>query len=68
MFQLNLEGENQISVVVKMWKKCYHHSLSTSLSCSTLSFLFLSSPPYPLCLGWTGRVLVGFFQSPCFGL
>lgn len=70
MFQLNLEKENQISLAIKMWKKCCLHSLSASLSCPTPSVLSLSqtSPPHPLCSGWIGRVLVGHFQLLCLGL
>lgn len=52
MFQLSLEGENQISVIIKMWKKCWLYSLPISLSCPTPSALSLFFRHLPIVL-WT---------------
>lgn len=42
MFQLSLERENQISVLIKIWKKYWRYSLLISLS----------YPTYPFRLSW----------------
>lgn len=42
MFQLSLERENQISVIIKIWKKYWLYSLLISLS----------YPTHQFCLSW----------------